>query len=211
MWQKEYKKEKFYWGLKPWRGLKEVLKYAPRGRALDIGAGEGRNSIFLAENGFEIEAIDKLKEGLEKCKKFARKYNLPIKTEVVDIKKFNFKKNKYSLILSIVALDFLKFSEIRKIIPKIKKSLKKDGIFYLVVFSTKDLLFKEYKEKKMRMVEKNTFYLSRLNIFRHFFDKKELLNLLRDSKTIKIGEKKIKEVHGDEPHFHQIISVIAKK
>lgn len=211
MWRKEYKKQRFYWKLKPEKGLKKVLKYVPKGMALDIGAGEGRNSIFLVKNGFEVEAIDKIKEGLEKCRKLAKKYNLPIKTRVIDIRKFRFEKNKYSLILSIASLDFLKFSEIQKIMPKIKKSLKKDGVFYLIVFSTKDPLFKDYKEKKLRMVEENTFYLPRLNSFRHFFDKKELLNSLKDSNIIKIEEKKIKDAHGGEPHFHQIISVIARK
>jgi len=69
MWQKEYKKKQFYWGLKPTPRLKQVIKYAKRGKALDVGAGEGRNSIFLAQNGFEVEAIDLIPEGLEKLKK----------------------------------------------------------------------------------------------------------------------------------------------
>ncbi len=141
MWQKEYKKEKFYWGLKPEKGLKEVLKYAPKGIALDIGAGEGRNSMFLAKNGFEVEAIDKTKEGLEKCQKVAKKYNLPIKTKVTNIRKFRFKKNKYTLIIAIASLDFLKFSEIKKIIPKIKKSLIRKGIFLLNCFFNKRSCF----------------------------------------------------------------------
>ncbi|PIR71964.1 MAG: hypothetical protein COU42_02985 [Candidatus Nealsonbacteria bacterium CG10_big_fil_rev_8_21_14_0_10_36_24] len=95
MWTKEYKEKKFYWGSKPEVGLKEVLKYAPKGIALDIGAAEGRNSIFLAKNGFRVEATDKVKEGLKKCKKLAEKYNLPIKTRLADIRKLELEKNKY--------------------------------------------------------------------------------------------------------------------
>lgn len=211
MWQKEYKKEKFYWGLKPEEGLKEVVKYAPKGIALDIGAGEGRNSIFLAKNGFKVEAVDKIKEGLEKCQKFAKEYNLPIKIKIIDITKFNFKKNKYSLILSIATLDFLKFSEIQKITLKIEKNLKRNGIFYLVVFSTKDQFFKECKKKKLKMIEKNTFYLPQLKIFRHFFEKKELFNLLKNFEIIEIKEKKIKDIYHDKRHFHHIIKIILKK
>ena len=211
MWQKEYKKEKFYWGLKPEEGLKEVIKYAPKGVALDIGAGEGRNSIFLAKNGFEVEAIDKVREGLEKCQKLAEKYNLPIKTKVVDVKKFKFEENKYSLVLDIVALDFLKFSEIKKIIPKIKKSLKRKGVFCIVVFSTKDPAFKKLKLKGLEINEKNTFYLPRLKTFRHFFEKKELFYLLKNFEIIKIKDKKIKDIYHDKPHFHQVIIAIVKK
>lgn len=210
MWMEEYKKKKFYWGLKPESGLKEVLKYTPKGVALDIGAGEGRNSIFLAENGFRVEAIDKNKKWLEKCKRLAQKYNLRLKIKVVDVRKFKFEENKYSLIIAIDSLDFLKLSEIKKIISKIKKALKKGGILYLVVFPTKDPAFQKCK-KNLTMVEKNTFYSPKLKTFRHFFEKKELLNLLRGLKIIKLQEEKIKEKHKEKEHFHQIIKVIAKK
>lgn len=189
--------------VKPVKGLKEVLKYAPKGAALDIGAGEGRNSIFLAKNGFKVEAIDKIKEGLKKCKNLAEKYKLPIKTEVVDVKKFKFEKNKYSLILAIASLDFLKFSEIKKIIPKIKKSLKRNGILYLVIFSTKDPAFKRCKEN-FKMIEKNSFYLPKLKTYRHFFTKKELLTLFENPQ---LKEGKIKDTN----HCHEIIKVIYKK
>jgi cyclopropane fatty-acyl-phospholipid synthase-like methyltransferase len=210
MWKKEYKKKDFYWGLEPEKGLKKVLKHAKKGIALDIGAGEGRNSIFLARNGFKVEAIDKTKEGLEKCKSFAQQYSLLIKTRVVDVRDFRFQKDKYSLILSIASLDFLKFSEIEKIIAKIKKSLKKEGIFYLLVFSIKDSASKRCK-RKLKMIEKNTFYLPKPKTFRHFFEKRELKRLLKGFRIIKIKEEKIKDVHGDKPHSHQIISTIAKK
>lgn len=210
MWQREYEKKGFYWGSKPEKGLKEVLKYTKRGIALDIGAGEGRNSIFLAKNEFEVEAIDKIEEGLEKCKKNAEKYNLPIKTKVSDIKKLRFRKNKYSLVLSIATLDFFRFSEIKKLFPRIKGSMKKGGILYFVCFSTKDPVFKKSRGK-LKIIEKNTFYFPKFKTFRHFFEKKELLDLLKDFKILKIKEKKIKDVHGDEIHYHQIIKVIAKK
>ena len=209
MWQKEYKKKKFYWGLKPTIGLGEAVEYAQKGTALDIGAGEGRNSIFLANNGFKVEAIDEVKEGLEKCKNFVEKYNLPIKTKVIDVKKFNFRKDKYSLVLSTATLDFLKFSEFKKIIKKIQRSLKKDGIFYLVVLSVKDPVFKWCKEK-LKTVEKNTFYLPKFTTFRHFFSKKELLDIFKNFRIIKIKEEKMKDTHGGI-HYHYLIRIIVKK
>ncbi len=115
MWQKEYRKRGFYWGLKPDKGLKKAIKYAPKGVALDIGAGEGRNSIFLAKNGFRVEAIDKHFDGLKKCKTIAENYSFKISVKTKDITKFNFPHNKYSLIVSVAAIDFLKKSEIEKI------------------------------------------------------------------------------------------------
>jgi cyclopropane fatty-acyl-phospholipid synthase-like methyltransferase len=209
--KKQYQqKKKFYWGLKPEKGLKRVLEYAEKGLALDIGAGEGRNSLFLAKNGFKVEAIDKVKEGLKKCKEYAKKYNLPIKTKVIDIRKFKFEKEKYSLIFSVTSIDFLKFSEIKRIIKKIKTALKKGGILYLVVFSTKDPSFKKIKEKGIKTIEKNTFYFPKIKMVRHYFEKKELLELLKDFEIIKIEEEYKKDTH-EKIHFHNIIGVVAKK
>jgi len=211
MWQKEYKKEKFYWGTKPLPDLKEIIKISPRGIALDIGAGEGRNSIFLAKNGFEVEAIDKVREGLEKCQKLAEKYNLPIKTKVVDVKKFKFEENKYSLILSVNALDFLKLKEIKKLLKKIKYSLLGRGFFYLTVFTREDPLCKKYIKERVKMPERYTFFIYNFKTYHHFFEKEELLNLLKDFEVLKIEEKRIKEKHGGKTHFHHLIRIICKK
>jgi len=108
MWEKEYKQKKYYWGLKPDPVLEKCINKIPKGKVLDMGAGEGRNSIFLAKNGFEVIAIDKIKRGLEKIKNLSKKYNLTIETKTCDIKDFNFRKNKYSLIVSASSIDFLK-------------------------------------------------------------------------------------------------------
>ena len=73
MLEKEYKKNKHYWGLKSSPTLEKYINEIPKGKALDIGAGEGRNSIFLAKNEFDVTAIDKIKQGLDKIKKLAKK------------------------------------------------------------------------------------------------------------------------------------------
>jgi len=62
--------------LKPNTTLEKFLPLIPKGRALDIGAGQGRNSIFLAKNGFEVEAIDLIPEGLKKMPGFCQEAQL---------------------------------------------------------------------------------------------------------------------------------------
>lgn len=210
MWHKQYEGKKFYWGLKPNPVLENFLYLIPKGIALDIGAGEGKSSIFLAQNGFKVETIDKIGEGLKKCRDFAKKYSLPIKTKVCDIRKFGFKQNKYSLIIARVSLDFLKKSEIESIIKKIKKSLIPQGFVYLVVFSVKDLFYQKIKELKLKEIEKNTFYLPRYKTYRHFFTQKELKNLFKDFKIHHLKQKQIKDIH-DRPHFHNVIEILAQK
>ena len=96
-----------------------------------------------------------------------------------------------------------------EIIKKIQRSLKKDWIFYLVVLSVKDPVFKWCKEK-LKTVEKNTFYLPKFTTFRHFFSKKELLDIFKNFRIIKIKEEKMKDTHGGI-HYHYLIRIIVKK
>lgn len=191
--------------------LEKFLHLIPRGEALDIGAGKGRNSIFLAKNGFKVEAIDKIAEGLKKCRNFAKKYNLPIKTKLCDVRKFEFKKSKYSLVIARASLDFLKKSEIESIIKKIKKSLISQGFIYFVVFSTKDPMYKKIKKLKLKEIEENTFYLPKYKTYRHFFTQKELKQMFKDFKIIHLKQKRIKDTGPQKLHFHNIIEIIVQK
>ena len=191
--------------------MKEVVKYAPKGEALDIGAGEGRNSLFLAEQGFKVTAIDIIPEGLIKLKELAKKLHLKVTTKVKDVRKFEFLPEKYSLIISIAAIDFLKKSEIEKLVKKIKKSLIRKGIVYFSVFSIKDPFFKKLKKFQFSEIEPNTFYLPKPNLYRHFFTTKEISGYFKDFQTIFLKERKIKDTSHDKPHFHWIIDFVGRK
>ncbi|MBU1176901.1 methyltransferase domain-containing protein [Patescibacteria group bacterium] len=211
MLEKEYKKNKHYWGLKSSPTLEKYINEIPKGKALDIGAGEGRNSIFLAKNEFDVTAIDKIKQGLDKIKKLAKKYDLTIKTELCDIKNLKLKKEEYSLIISVSTIDFLKKNEINTILDKIKNSLKLNGFIYLSVFSIKDPLLKLIKEKKLKEIEKNTFYLPKFKIYRHFFTKTEIKEKFKDFNIILLKQKEILDTGHDKPHYHNIIEFLAQK
>lgn len=211
--QKNYKK--FYEKLKPEKGLRKAIKYASKGFALDIGAGRGRNSIFLAKNGFKVKAIDKNKKALKELKEIAKKFQLKISTKVVNIRNFKFPSKKHSLVVATYVLDFFKKIEVEKIIQKIKKSLNKKGIFYLIVFSKKDPWFFKIKKLNLELgikpIEKNTFYLPKGNFYRHFFTLNEVKKLLKGFQVIYLKEKRIKDIFHQKPHFHWIIELIAKK
>ena len=176
---------------------------------LDIGAGQGRNSLFLAKQGFEVEALDKSKEAIEQLREAAQKKSLPIKAIVADIKDFDFGMDKYWLIITINSLHFMKLSETEAIIRKIKKALVLGGIFYMVVTSTKDPACKRCREN-LKAIEKDTFFVPMLSSERHFYTKRELASFLKNFKEVEIFESKARDTH-DRPHFHYSLKVIAKK
>jgi tellurite methyltransferase len=69
------------------------------GTVLDVGCGEGRNAIFLAEKGFDVDAFDISEAGIAKAKKIAASRGLKINFFCKDIGEFIFEKT-YDVILS---------------------------------------------------------------------------------------------------------------
>lgn len=197
--------------LSPVKKLKEVIKYTSKGEALDIGAGNGRNSFFLAKNGFKVTAIDISPDKISSIKETSKKLGLEINAKSIDVRKFDFPRCHYSLILAISVLDFLKRKEIEKVINEVKKSLTKDGVVYVSVFSIRDNFMRELKKRGFKEVEKNTFYLPKPNIFRHFFTKEEIKELFRGLKTIELKEERFLDKTHGFPHYHNTIEFIGRK
>ena len=106
--------------------LQKHIRLLPRGKALDVAAGEGRNAVFMAQHGFEVEAVDISQEGLSKARKLAKVRGVKIKTVLADLDRYPIAKDQYDLITDFYFLD-------RRLIPRIKKGLKKGG---KVVFET---------------------------------------------------------------------------
>ena len=53
--------------------LQQYVEMFPDGRALDIATGTGRNAVFLAEQGYTVDALDRSREGLQIARENAEK------------------------------------------------------------------------------------------------------------------------------------------
>ena len=125
-WDKKFGRKEFALGKEPNPFLKKHIRLLPRGKALDIATGEGTNAVFLAQNGFDVDAVDISEKGLKKARKLAREKGVKINTFLVDLDQYHIAKERYDLIANFY---FLK----RRLIPRIRNGLKKGGI---VVFET---------------------------------------------------------------------------
>ena len=99
----EYRKEGFHWGLNPSSAVKNILHLKSQGTVLDIGVGEGRNALFLAQNGFAVTGIDISEEGIKKFTQEAQKRGLHVHGIVADITTAELEK--YDVILAINLLQ----------------------------------------------------------------------------------------------------------
>jgi SAM-dependent methyltransferase len=71
-WDDRYAQPGYWAGTQPAEFLLEVLPLLPRGKALDVACGEGRNAVFLASQGWTVLAVDRSQPALDKAEALAR-------------------------------------------------------------------------------------------------------------------------------------------
>jgi SAM-dependent methyltransferase len=70
-WDERYREHELVWSAGPNAFVAEQLAGHPRGRVLDLAAGEGRNALWLAEQGFDVEAVEFSAVAIEKGRQLA--------------------------------------------------------------------------------------------------------------------------------------------
>ncbi len=112
----------------PSRLLQEMVQTLPAGRALDIAAGSGRNAIFLARNGYDVDAVDSSPVAVEKGRKMADKAGAKVNFITADLSAYTIAEESYDLIINFNFLE-------RSLIPSMKKGLKKGGAILFETFT----------------------------------------------------------------------------
>jgi tellurite methyltransferase len=108
--------------LNPAQFLVDNIDLLPMGRALDIAMGNGRNSVYLAEMGFEVEGIDISEEAVNSALESARKSCVNITAKVADLEgDFYIEEGAYDV---IICFNYLH----RPLIPNIKRGLRSGGM-----------------------------------------------------------------------------------
>lgn len=120
-WNERYRTGEF----QPPRAPSPLLRYAvealPPGRALDIATGTGRNALFLAEQGYEVDAIDISDEALAIARDHATERSLEVNWIRADIDDYCFPERAYDVVM-------VDFCTVPHRLPDIKEALAADGV-----------------------------------------------------------------------------------
>lgn len=85
-WNERYQGEAYVYGTAPNRFVREQIDALPAGGSvLALGAGEGRNAVFLAEQGFDVTALDYAAVGLQKLRDLAAARGVTVETIQADV------------------------------------------------------------------------------------------------------------------------------
>jgi SAM-dependent methyltransferase len=80
--------------------LERYVDTFPDGRALDVATGTGRNAVFLAEQGYRVDAVDQSRPGLEIARENAREHGVAGRVDWIqgDVPTYEFPDGAYDVI-----------------------------------------------------------------------------------------------------------------
>lgn len=210
-WDQAYQEVVGNWGLEPdWR-LMEYQPVFPKGIVLDLGMGNGRNALFFAKMGFEVECVDVSKSSVKKCQERAKAEHLQLVVHQTDIRTFEIPRRRYSLIIASKVLQFFLKSEIEELAQRIINGLTKRGCVYLRVFSPEEYGYYIRDKRETSLVEPNTYYIPRYKLHYHFFSKKEVLELFPTLKPLHYIEGLESDLRYKKPRKEWIIEYIGQR
>jgi len=155
-WDQRYSRSTFVFGKSPAEFLAQNYEYLPfEGKVLDMGMGEGRNAVFLAQKGFKVTGIDISSVAVKKAYLLAQEFGVSIKGVVASLKDYKIQPKSYDAIICFYYVD-------RSMIEKMKTWLKPGGV----------IIFEAYTENQMKRAGKNSdlpeFYLKNQELIKLF-------------------------------------------
>lgn len=166
-WDQRYSRPTFIFGKSPAQFLAENYQYIPyEGTVLDMGMGEGRNAVFLAQKGYKVTGVDLSSVAVKKSYLLAQEFGVKIKGVVASLKDYKINPGSFDAIICFYWVD-------RGMVDKIKTWLKPGGI---LIYEAHNL-----KERTRDPAKRN-------EPAEHFLKEQELIRLFPGMRILKFEE-----------------------
>ncbi|MCX4853506.1 methyltransferase domain-containing protein [Streptomyces canus] len=130
-WDERYRGSELVWKAEPNRFVEQELAgLEPSGRAVDLAAGEGRNAVWLAERGWEVDAVDFSAVALERAERLAADRGVRLHTVHTDLTLWAPPEATYDL--ALIAYLHLPWPEMAQILPRAATAVRRGGTLLLV-------------------------------------------------------------------------------
>jgi SAM-dependent methyltransferase len=138
-WNRRYAAEEFIWTVNANRFLMEEVANLAPGSALDLAAGEGRNAVWLAEQGWTVHAVDLSDVAVEKGKRLAAARGVSDRIEFrqADLRTYEPEENRFNLVV-LVYLQIPQ-ADLVPILIRAAKAVAPGGTFLLVAHDSTNL------------------------------------------------------------------------
>jgi len=174
------------------------------GKALDLGCGDGRNSLYLSRFGLEVTAVDNSPVAIVKLGRKISENNLEGKIIPVceDVNNFQFRENYYDLVVAITLFDHLERENAYSLFERTVHSLRNGGYILVKVHTTND----------PGHTDRNNSASELSAMIKHYFDPDELRHLIgAHLDIIDYAEIECEDTTHGKPHSHAFALALAKK
>ena len=164
-WDQRYSRPTFVYGKSPVKFLSENYQFIPyEASVLDLGMGEGRNAVFLAQKGYKVTGIDISSVAVKKAYLLAQEFGVKFKGVVASLEDYKIAPGSFDAIICFYFVD-------RNLVEKMKSWLKPGGIIIYEAFTTRQ------KANKKANAEEE-----------FFLKEQELLKLFHGMRVLKYEE-----------------------
>ena len=142
MWDERYAGEDYLFGTEPNAFLKaQAHRLRPGQRALAVADGEGRNGVWMAEQGLDVVSMDSSAVGLAKARKLAAARGVALTFVQGDLESWVWEENAFD----VVAVIFIQFAPppLRaRCFEGFKRTLKPGGLLLMTGYGPKQLEYR---------------------------------------------------------------------
>ena len=187
-WEEAYSEEPDFFGQEPSFSARKALElFEKEGKSsiIELGAGQGRDTLFFIKNGFQVHALDYSEKAVEVINQKARRLRLSqsIKTIRHDVRKpLRFDNESfygcYSHMLYSMALTT---GELELLFQEVRRVLKPSGLNIYTVRHTGDAHYKKGTHRCEDIYEFNDFAV-------HFFSREKVAHLAEGYDVVSVEE-----------------------
>lgn len=132
-WNEKFANTEYAYGTEPNEFLAASVAKLKPGAALSLAEGEGRNAVWLAQQGFAVSSIEQSEKGVAKTLRLALQRGVIVMAERGELETFHIQPNSWDLIVSIYAHTPQELR--RKLHRQVVAGLKPGGVFILEAYT----------------------------------------------------------------------------
>ena len=137
-WNERYAGSELLWTAQPNRFLASEVADLPPGSALDLGCGEGRNAVWLAERGWEVTGVDFSDVGLAKAARLAEERGASVEWRLADLREYVPQPGAFDLVVALYL--HLPADERRRVLGRAASAVAPGGTLLVVGHDSTNLV-----------------------------------------------------------------------
>jgi SAM-dependent methyltransferase len=183
-WDERFSAQEYIFGRAPNRFLVSQFERLPAGaRVLDVATGEGRNAVWLAQQGCQVLGIDVSPVAIEKARKLAAEAGVQVRFEVADVRQWDWPVAAFDAAVTIF-IQFAAPSERGIVFDGLKRALRPGGVLLMQGYTPRQL---EYKTGGPQQAE----HMYTQALLRASFSDLEIVHLAEHEDVLSEGSKHV--------------------